>query len=787
MVYWDTGLDNVMVNYFEELFKMTNSSWEEVLECVPRSVADAQNALLVKPVEAIKVKKALFHMHPDKSPGPDGMSPCFYQKYWGIVGVDIVNLVRSFFDTGHFVESLTDTNIVLVPKKKNPQYMTDIRSIYLCNVSYKIASKVLANRLKGVIDTVISESQSAFIPGRLISDNIMISYEIMHYMKRKNTGKKWWMALKLDMSKAYDRVEWNYLRAVPCKMGFKNSIIELFMKCVTTTRFKIAYGDREFGNTIPERGLRQGDPLSSYLFLACIEGLPAMVKSYENRGLIRGIKVARGAPMVTHMFFADDSYIYYRASKEEATQIMNLSANFETASGQKINVEKSSVFFNVRTDTKNEILDVLGFHEAGDNSHYLGLPNCIGRNKSAMLGYLKEKMRAGIQSWDGKLLNKSGKEILLKTVTQSMPNYAMSVFLLPLEMCKDMEKMMCKFWWKISSMKDKNIHWMSWERMSKSKLVGGLGFRCLHDFNVILLGKQGWRVGKGSSVSIVDDPWIPDIENPYVTTRNEAIKGKTVSNLMVMGERRWDVDLVRDIFNQRDTSLILATSVGEDNDGWYWRKEKLGQYSVKSAYILIQENKGHADTIGSSNFWKRMWNLKVPPKKGMEAREVVELARVVLSQWRDAQDKTFNRSWGLLEPHDGDEHWTFPEINKTKVNTDAAIFLASSCYAFAFIARNHQGDLVEARSSCKPGKVTPEFAEAVGIHEALSWIKSKHLIDVVVETNCLVAVQAIRGTTTLFSYFGKVIEECRVLMKELKGKRVILKFLSDLRMMQLTL
>lgn len=131
--------------------------------------------MLLQPIEEAEVKRALFHMHPDKSPGPDGMSPGFYQKYWGIVGEDVTKMVKTFFDTGLFEEHLTDTNIVLVPKKKNPQVMTDLRPISLCNVVYKIASKVLANRLKDVIDHIISETQSAFIPGRLISDNIMIS------------------------------------------------------------------------------------------------------------------------------------------------------------------------------------------------------------------------------------------------------------------------------------------------------------------------------------------------------------------------------------------------------------------------------------------------------------------------------------------------------------------------------------------------------------------------------------------------------------------------------------
>lgn len=113
--------------------------------------------------------------------------------------------MRKFFAIGVFEEHMTDTNIVLTPKMKNPSAMTDLRPISLCNVVYKIVSKVLANRLKRVIHIVISKMQSAFIPGRLITENIMIVYEVMHYMKRKNRGNNGWMALKLDMSKAYER------------------------------------------------------------------------------------------------------------------------------------------------------------------------------------------------------------------------------------------------------------------------------------------------------------------------------------------------------------------------------------------------------------------------------------------------------------------------------------------------------------------------------------------------------------------------------------------------------
>lgn len=159
-------------------------------------------------------------MHPDKAPGPNGMTPTFFQKHWEIVGDDTLKMISHFFRSGEILQGLNDTNIVLIPKKKNPTMVSDLRPIALCNILMKVITKVLANRMKNMLEKVVSESQSAFIPGRLISDNIMVSYEIMHYLKKKKIEKDGYMALKLDMSKAYDRVEWDSLKAIMRKMGF---------------------------------------------------------------------------------------------------------------------------------------------------------------------------------------------------------------------------------------------------------------------------------------------------------------------------------------------------------------------------------------------------------------------------------------------------------------------------------------------------------------------------------------------------------------------------------------
>ena len=161
-----------------------------------------------------EVVVALKQMHPTKSPGPDGMSALFFQKYWSIVGTNVSNLVMNVLNHGMPISEINRTNIALVPKNKNPQRMTDFRPISLCNVIYKLISKTLANCLKAILPFIILENQSAFMANRLIIDNALVCYEIMHYLKHKRNGNDSFIVAKLDMSKAFDRVEWSFIEMV---------------------------------------------------------------------------------------------------------------------------------------------------------------------------------------------------------------------------------------------------------------------------------------------------------------------------------------------------------------------------------------------------------------------------------------------------------------------------------------------------------------------------------------------------------------------------------------------
>ncbi|XVE49462.1 hypothetical protein DITRI_Ditri01bG0084300 [Diplodiscus trichospermus] len=177
-IMWNEGLGEHIKNYFAELFNSCSSGGEEIFQAVQTCISPTQNNELVSEFTLEEVKEALFSMHPDKAPGPDGMNPAFYQRMWDIVGKDITDACLQFLNGCFLPEGLNDTNIILIPKKECPEFITDIRPISLCNVLYKIVAKVLANRLKKVLPNVISDSQSAFVPGRLITDNILVAFEV---------------------------------------------------------------------------------------------------------------------------------------------------------------------------------------------------------------------------------------------------------------------------------------------------------------------------------------------------------------------------------------------------------------------------------------------------------------------------------------------------------------------------------------------------------------------------------------------------------------------------------
>jgi hypothetical protein len=315
-------LEKVTREFYSDLFTgQENLELEPILDHVPRRVTDPMNDDLTKPFSEDEVEKALFMMGANKAPGPDGFTAGFYEYHWKLLGPSVTKGVLDFLNGGEMPEEVNRTTIVLIPKVKNPQDMKNFRPISLCNVLYKICSKVLANRLKLVLDEVVSEEQSAFVPGCLITDNVLIAYECTHYLKRKK-GKAGACAIKLDMAKAYDRVEWDYLRQIMLKLGFHTAFVSLIMRCVSSVSMAIRVNGFLTDRLRPSRGIRQGDPISPYLFLLCAEGLSCLLKSMGPVYLSRGVRVGIHAPWISHLLFADDCIVFSEASQRGLRDFM---------------------------------------------------------------------------------------------------------------------------------------------------------------------------------------------------------------------------------------------------------------------------------------------------------------------------------------------------------------------------------------------------------------------------------------------------------------------------------
>ena len=307
------------------------------------------------------------------------------------------------------------------------------QDIALCNVRYKVASKVIANRLKQILPDIISEEQSAFVPGRLITDNIISAYECLHFMKQSKAKANSYCALKLDMMKAYDRLEWDYLEAIMGKLGFATAWIKTVMSMVRSVSFSVLFNGERLDQFMPSRGIRQGDPISPYLFLIAAKGLSCLLKTSSLSSNIVGLKVAPTAPAVNHLLFADDSLLLFKSGNEGAVAVSNLLDTCCLASGQRINHDKSSIFFSrgcpqqVRDDMKN----ILNVQNESLSDRYLGMPTEVGHSKNGTFKYLRDHVSEKVKGWMEKLLSSTGKEVLIKAVAQAIPVYSMACFHLP--------------------------------------------------------------------------------------------------------------------------------------------------------------------------------------------------------------------------------------------------------------------------------------------------------------------------------------------------------------------
>lgn len=227
------------------------------------------------------------------------------------------NTIDLFFQEANFTKSLNATFIALIPKKREAIEIKDFKPISLLGSVYKIIAKVLAERLKLVIGNLISDNQNAFIRGRQIVDESMVANECVEYfLKTKRQG----VLCKLDLEKAYDHVNWACLLDIMKQMNFGEKWISWIDYCISTVRFSVLINGNPLGFFKSTRGIRQGDPLSPYLFVSVMEILGNMLKRAELMGWLRGLNIRRRGDVscdITHILYADDTLMICGAEKEQ--------------------------------------------------------------------------------------------------------------------------------------------------------------------------------------------------------------------------------------------------------------------------------------------------------------------------------------------------------------------------------------------------------------------------------------------------------------------------------------
>lgn len=382
----EVEIGRVATNYFKSLLSTNNPSQNDINEVASAIISETQRAMLDHPFSKEENKIAIKGMNATKAPRSDGAHALFYQHYWDLVGEDTTRVCLGILNEGEEMEPINKTLITLIPKIKDPKRMRDFRPISLCNVIYKIVSKFISNRLKKVFDSLISHSQSAFITGRQISDNVLVGFECIHALNNRRKGRDGFVAGKLDMSKAYDRVEWNYIQEIMKKMGFSEAWTKKVMSCITSVSYSIILNGSHQEVFKPSRGLRQGDPLSPYLFLLCAEGFSALLNKEESNSNLSGFKINNHCPPLTHIFFADDSLVFFKAKEKDLITFKQVLEAYEKASGQTINLDKSAFMTskNTRMEDSRACERILDIKRTESLGVYLGMPSQNGRNKGAI-------------------------------------------------------------------------------------------------------------------------------------------------------------------------------------------------------------------------------------------------------------------------------------------------------------------------------------------------------------------------------------------------------------------
>ena len=371
----DVALKQHITSYYKSLFGSSEDPTITLdssrVEDIPQ-ISSEENDLLTAEFTMEEVKAAIFQMEQNKAPGPDGFPAEFYQFFWEEIKDDLMALFREFGLGCLPMHSLNFGTIILLPKSNDASRIEQYRPICLLNVSFKIFTKTVMNRLMTVAHKVISPTQTAFLPGRNIMEGVVILHETLHELHRKKQNG---VVFKIDFEKAYDKVRWSFVRQTLLMKGFSNKWCDWIEAFTQRGHVNIKINDQLTNNFQTKKGLRQGDPLSPVLFNVIVDMLVTLINRAKREGHIEGVIPHLLDGGLSILQYADDTILFMDHDLDKARNLKLILCAFEQLSGLKINFHKSEIFcFGDAKEHEQAYSDLFGCKAGAYPFRYLGIP-----------------------------------------------------------------------------------------------------------------------------------------------------------------------------------------------------------------------------------------------------------------------------------------------------------------------------------------------------------------------------------------------------------------------------
>ncbi|GJW18747.1 RNA-directed DNA polymerase, eukaryota, partial [Tanacetum coccineum] len=573
----------------------------------PNRITSDQSYDLESEVSKEEIKRAVWDCGIDKYPCPDGFTFSFYRRYWNLIECDVVNAVKWFFHHGRIPNGGNSSFITLIPKVSNANMVKEFRPISLIGSVYKIVAKILANRLVMVLGDLVSDTQSAFVKDRQILDGPFILNEVVQWCKKK---RKQTMIFKVDFEKAYDSVRWDFVVAILKKFGFGDKWCKWILSCLQSSRGSILVNGSPTSEFQFFKGLKQGDPLSPFLFILVMESLHISFQRVVDAGLFSGIMLDTSLS-VSHLFYADDVIFMGQWNQTNIDTIIRVLNVFHSASGLRINMKKSKLMgISVDSSKVEQAVKKIGCMALKMPFKYLG--SKVGDRMSRINSWndVIETMVARLSRWKLKTISIGGRLTLLKSVMASKDARGFGVAsLFALNMA-----LMFKWAWHFIT-QNKTL----WARVIKA-IHGGDGKIGIHIASFI---KPKCRDGKNTSFWNV--AWRGDVMFKDLVPRLymlESMKDIQVATKLSHEDLEWSfrrkprggVELVQmSLLKEK----IEGCTLSDLKDSWTWSLEGSGEFSVSSIRKVIDAVFFPCGSV------KTRWVKEVPIKINIHAWKVI--------------------------------------------------------------------------------------------------------------------------------------------------------------------